>query len=225
MGNLRSRVSPWGASLRVKVAPSLLSADFSSLVQDIKRVEKAGADMLHVDIMDGHFVPNITIGPLVVKYMRKVTKLPLDVHLMIENPKKYINAFLKSGSDMITVHIEAASLKDIKAMRRALKAKGIKFGVSLNPATPLNKIKPALKFVDFVLVMSVNPGFGGQAFIPSVLAKIRELRKIFKKDIAVDGGINAFTGKKVRDAGANILAAGSYIFGAKNTKKAIDSLR
>ncbi|PIP19203.1 MAG: ribulose-phosphate 3-epimerase [Candidatus Omnitrophica bacterium CG08_land_8_20_14_0_20_41_16] len=212
-------------SPRIKVAPSLLSADFSSLAKDIKRVEKAGADMLHVDIMDGHFVPNITIGPLIVKYVRKVTKLPLDVHLMIENPKKYINAFLSAGSDMITAHIEVVSIKEIKAMAADLKAQGVKFGIALNPSTPLSRIKPVLKFVDFVLIMSVNPGFSGQVFIPSVLIKIRELRKIFKKDIAVDGGINALTGKKVRNAGANILAAGSYIFGAKNTKKAIDSLR
>ncbi len=211
--------------MKIKVAPSLLSADFSRLAEDIKRVERAGADMLHVDIMDGHFVPNITIGPVVVKYMRKVTKLPLDVHLMIRDPKKYLDPFVSAGSDMLTVHIETASLKEIKAMAKDLKKKGVKFGVSLNPATPLSKIEPALKYADFVLVMSVNPGFGGQAFIPSVVTKIRELRKIFKKDIAVDGGINAATGKLVRGAGANILAAGSYIFGAKNTKKAIESLR
>ncbi|MFA5311330.1 MAG: ribulose-phosphate 3-epimerase [Candidatus Omnitrophota bacterium] len=207
------------------VAPSLLSADFSALAKDIKRVERSGADMLHVDIMDGHFVPNITIGPVVVKYVRKATRLPLDVHLMIMNPEKYLDPFVAAGSDMLTVHIEVSSLKKIKAMSVKLRSKGVKFGVSLNPATPLSKIKPALKFVDFVLVMSVNPGFGGQAFIPSALGKIRELRGIFKKDIAVDGGINSETGKLVREAGANILAAGSYIFGAKNVKKAIDSLR
>ncbi len=212
-------------SPKVKIAPSLLSADFSSLAKDIKRVERAGADMLHVDIMDGHFVPNITIGPVVVKYMRKATSLPLDVHLMIEDPEQYINAFVQAGSDMITVHIETASIKEIEAMHRNLKSKGIKFGVSLNPATPISKIKPALKFVDFVLVMSVNPGFGGQAFIKSALTKIKQLRAIFEKDIAVDGGINAATGKLAREAGANILAAGSYIFGAKNTKQAIESLR
>ncbi len=210
---------------RPLVAPSLLSADFSALAKDIKKVERSGADMLHVDVMDGHFVPNITIGPVVVKYVRKVTRLPLDVHLMIRNPGKYLEPFVSAGSDMITVHIETVSLKEIKAMSSKLKGKGVKFGVSLNPATALNKIKPALKYVDFVLVMSVNPGFGGQAFIPSVLGKIRELRKIFKKDIAVDGGINSETGKLARKAGANILAAGSYIFGAKNVRKAIQSLR
>ena len=211
--------------MKIKIAPSLLSADFSVLAKEIKRVERAGADMLHVDIMDGHFVPNITIGPVVVKYMREVTSLPLDVHLMIENPKKYINAFVQAGSDMITVHIETVSVKGMQAMAKDLKSRGIKFGVSLNPATPIKNIKPVLKFVDFVLVMSVNPGFGGQVFIQSALAKIKQLRAIFRKDIAVDGGINAVTGKLARESGANILAAGSYIFGAKNTKQAIDSLR
>ena len=211
--------------MKIKIAPSLLSADFGVLAKDIKRVERAGADMLHVDIMDGHFVPNITIGPVVVKYMRKVTALPLDVHLMIENPGKYINAFVQAGSDMITVHIETASIKEIKAMAKNLKSKRIKFGISLNPSTPLDKIKPVLKFFDFVLIMSVNPGFGGQSFIPSALTKIKELRAIFKKDISVDGGINGVTGRLVREAGANILAAGSYIFGAKSAKQAIESLR
>jgi ribulose-phosphate 3-epimerase len=211
--------------MKIKIAPSLLSADFGSLAKDIKKVERAGADMLHVDIMDGHFVPNITIGPVVVKYMRKATALPLDVHLMIENPRKYIDAFVEAGSDMITVHIETVSAKEIKTIAQSLRPKRVKLGISLNPATPISRIKPVLKFVDFILVMSVNPGFGGQAFIPSAQSKIKQLRAIFKKDIAVDGGINALTGRLVREAGANVLAAGSYIFGAKNTKQAIDSLR
>jgi ribulose-phosphate 3-epimerase len=209
----------------IKIAPSLLSADFSRLAEDIRKVERAGADLLHVDIMDGHFVPNITIGPVVVKYMRRVTRLPLDVHLMIKNPRKYIAPFISAGSDMLTVHIETVSMKDIREVSRELKSNKIKFGISLNPATPLERIKPALRLVDFVLVMSVNPGFGGQAFIPSAVDKIRKLRSVFKKDIAVDGGINEQTGRLVKDAGANILAAGSYIFSAKNTKAAIDSLR
>ena len=202
-----------------------MSADFSKLALEVKKVEAAGADLLHVDIMDGHFVPNITIGPVVVKYIRKTTSLPLDVHLMIENPAKYIGAFIEAGSDMITVHIEVVSLKELTAIAKVLRKSGVKLGISLNPATPLAKIRKALPLVDFVLVMSVNPGFGGQAFIPSALGKIRQLRAIFKKDIAVDGGINNITGRLVRDAGANILAAGSYIFGAKNTRKAINSLR
>jgi ribulose-phosphate 3-epimerase len=175
--------------------------------------------------MDGHFVPNITIGPVVVKYIRKCTKLPLDTHLMIENPEKYVDAFVNAGSDMITVHIETVSLSKLKAIGAKLKRKGIKFGVSLNPQTAVSKIKPVLKYADFILVMSVNPGFGGQSFIPAALAKIRELRAIYKKDISVDGGINDATAKSVVKAGANILAAGSYIFGAKNKRLAIERIR
>ena len=211
--------------MKIKIAPSILSADFSCLAAELKKVQVAGADLIHVDVMDGHFVPNITIGPVVVKYMRKVTRLPLDVHLMIEDPAKYIDAFVKSGSDMITVHIETVNLKELVAIAKKLKAKGVKLGISLNPATPLAKIKKALPLVDFVLVMSVNPGFGGQEFIPGAINKIKQLRAIFKKDIAVDGGINEENARKVISAGANVLAAGSYIFGAKNTKQAINSLR
>ena len=211
--------------MRIKIAPSVLSSDFSKLGAELKKVERAGADLIHVDVMDGHFVPNITIGPVVVKYLRKATSLPLDVHLMIENPAKYVDDFVKAGSDMITVHIETLGLGELAAIAKKLKAKGVKLGISLNPATPLAKIKKTLPLVDFVLVMSVNPGFSGQAFIPGAIKKVKELRAIFKKDISVDGGINHQTAKLVRDAGANILAAGSYIFGAKNTKKAINSLR
>ncbi|MFA5093259.1 MAG: ribulose-phosphate 3-epimerase [Candidatus Omnitrophota bacterium] len=211
--------------MKIRIAPSILSADFSNLASELKKVSAAGADLIHVDVMDGHFVPNITIGPIVVKYLRQSTKLPLDVHLMIENPAKYVDAFVKAGSDMITVHIETASLNEIAAMGRKLKAQGIKFGISLNPATPIEKIKKTLALVDFVLVMSVNPGFGGQAFIPAAVGKIKQLRAIFKKDISVDGGINNSTVKLVKDAGANIIVAGSYIFGAKDIKQAINSLR
>ena len=211
--------------MKIKIAPSILSADFSCLALELKKVKFAGADLIHVDVMDGHFVPNITIGPVVVKYIRKSTKLPLDVHLMIKNPAKYVGAFVNAGSDMITVHIETVTIKQLAAIGKGLKKSGVKLGISLNPATPLAKIKKALPLVDFVLVMSVNPGFGGQAFIPGALGKIKQLRAIFKKDIAVDGGINLITGKQVRLAGANILVAGSYIFGAKNIKQAIDSLR
>jgi len=211
--------------MKIKVAPSILSADFSCLSAELKKVERAGAELIHVDVMDGHFVPNITVGPVVVKYLRKSTSLPLDVHLMIENPAKYIGAFVNAGSNMITVHIETVTLKELAAIARGLRKSGVKLGISLNPATPLNKIKKALPLVDFVLVMSVNPGFGGQAFIPQALKKIKQLRAIFKKDIAVDGGINKLTAKLVKNAGANVLAAGSYIFGAKNTKTAINSLR
>ncbi len=209
----------------IKVAPSILSADFSRLDREIKKVELAGADMLHIDVMDGHFVPNITIGPVVVKHIRKITKLPLDVHLMIEEPQKYIDEFIKAGSDMITVHIETISIKKLKACSLELKAKGIKRGVSLNPSTPLAKIRPVLDCVDFVLIMSVNPGFSGQGFIPSVLPKIKKLRAVFKKGIAVDGGINDRTAAQVIKAGADILAAGSYVFGAKDIRLAIERIR
>ena len=211
--------------MKIKIAPSILSADFSCLAAELKKVEVAGADLIHVDVMDGHFVPNITIGPVVVKYMRKATKLALDVHLMIENPVKYVDAFVKAGSDMITVHIETVNLKELADIARKLKSRGIKLGVSLNPATPIAKIRKTLGVVDFVLVMSVNPGFGGQAFIPQAIDKIKQLRLIFEKDIFVDGGINNITARLVKDAGANVLVAGSYIFGAKNTKEAINSLR
>ncbi len=211
--------------MRIKIAPSILSADFSCLQKEIKKVELAGADMLHVDIMDGHFVPNITIGPVVVKYIKRHTNLPLDVHLMVENPQEFIDAFVSAGSDMITVHIETITKAKIKALRNKLKAKGIKLGVSLNPNTPLAEIKGVLNLVDFVLVMSVHPGFSGQLFIPKVLPKIKELRAIFNGDIAVDGGINFENAKLTVDAGANILAAGSYIFGAKNVKRAIERIR
>jgi len=211
--------------MKIKVAPSILSADFSCLDKEIKKVEAAGADLIHVDVMDGHFVPNITIGPAVVKCIRRVTRLPLDVHLMIENPEKYVDRFVAAGSDMITVHIETIGSAKLKALSVKLKKKGIKFGISLNPATPLVKIKKVLNLVDFVLVMSVNPGFGGQAFIPQAVSKIRQLRSIFDADIAVDGGINEKTAKSVVKAGANILAVGSYIFSAKDARKAIERIR
>jgi ribulose-phosphate 3-epimerase len=211
--------------MKIKIAPSILSADFSKLGVELKKVKLAGADLIHIDVMDGHFVPNITIGPVVVKFMRQSTALPLDVHLMIQNPAKYVGAFVNAGSDMITVHIETVSVKELKVIAKGLKKSNVKLGISLNPGTPLVKIKPVLGLVDFVLVMSVNPGFGGQAFIPGAIDKITQLRAIFKKDIAVDGGINNLTAKLVKSAGANILIAGSYIFGAKNIKQAINSLR
>jgi ribulose-phosphate 3-epimerase len=211
--------------MKIKVAPSILSADFSCLGREIRKVELAGADMLHIDVMDGHFVPNITIGPLVVKYIRKVTSLPLDVHLMIDQPQKFLDEFIRAGSDMITLHIETLSSAKFKAQSAKLKSKGIKCGVSLNPNTPLNRITGLLKYADFVLVMSVFPGFGGQEFIPAVLSKIRQLRKIFAGDISVDGGVNDRVAGRLIAAGANILASGSYIFRAKDKKRAIERLR
>jgi len=170
-------------------------------------------------------VPNITIGPVVVKYIRKATSLPLDVHLMIENPRKYIDAFVKAGSDMITVHIETVSKSNIKYLKSKLNAKKVKLGVSLNPNTPFKEIKGVLRHVDFILVMSVYPGFGGQKFIGSVLPKIRKIRAVFGGDIAVDGGVNDKVAPGLIRAGANILAAGSYIFKAPDIKKAIERLR
>ena len=211
--------------MKIKVAPSILSADFSCLDREIKKVEQAGADMLHIDVMDGHFAPNITIGPVVVKYIRRVTKLPLDVHLMIEKPQNFIDDFVRAGSDMITVHIETISISNIKYQKSKLGKKGVKLGVSLNPNTPLSKIKDVLGFIDFVLVMSVNPGFSGQIFIPAVLPKIKQLRSLFDGDISVDGGVNGKVAGRIIKAGANILACGSYIFGAKNSKLAIERLR
>ena len=211
--------------MRVKIAPSILSADFSCLDKEIKRVERAGADMLHIDVMDGHFVPNITIGPIVVKDIRRITKLPLDVHLMIKTPEKFTDDFVRAGSDMITLHIETISNSKLRIQKAKLKARQVKLGISLNPDTPLARIKPTLKYVDFVLIMSVDPGFSGQKFIPQVLPKIKRLRSIFKGDISVDGGVNDKVAARLIKAGANILAAGSYIFGAKDAELAIKRLR
>ncbi|MGA2775766.1 MAG: ribulose-phosphate 3-epimerase [Candidatus Omnitrophota bacterium] len=210
---------------KIKVAASILSADFSCLDREIRKIEKAAADLIHVDVMDGHFVPNISIGPVVVKFIHKVSKLPLDVHLMIENPGKYVDAFVDAGADMITVHIEVISGLKLKALSSKLKKKGIKLGISLNPATPLGKVKKILNLVDFVLVMSVNPGFAGQEFILKAVQKIKQLRVLFNKDIAVDGGINERTAKLAVGAGANILAAGSYIFKSDNVRRAIERIR
>ncbi|MBI4707914.1 MAG: ribulose-phosphate 3-epimerase [Candidatus Omnitrophica bacterium] len=211
--------------MKIKVAPSILSADFSCLAEEVKRVENAGADLIHVDVMDGHFVPNITIGPLVVRALRKITALPLDVHLMIENPQKYVDRFIEAGSNMITMHIETIDVGSFKKLAGDLRNRKVLTGVSLNPDTGLEKIKPVLGDVDFVLVMSVFPGFGGQEFIQASVEKIKQLRAIFKGDISVDGGINDNTAKQAIAAGANILAAGSYIFAAKDVKQAIERIR
>ncbi len=207
------------------VAPSLLSADFSRLADEIRSVERSGADMLHIDVMDGHFVPNITVGPVVVRHIRKVTKLPLDVHLMIEEPERFIQPFADAGSNLLTVHAEALTRAGFLRIRRSLRRRGIRCGISLNPGTSLARIEPLLGLVDFVLVMSVVPGFGGQAFIPSVLPKIRRLREQYSGDIAVDGGINDRTAALAIKAGANVLAAGSYIFGARDVASAIERIR
>lgn len=211
-----------------KIAPSILSADFSILGDEIKAVEDAGADYIHVDVMDGHFVPNITIGPLVVEAVKPITKLPLDVHLMIENPDLYINDFAKAGSDIITVHAEAVN--HLHRSIQLIRDSGCSPAVSLNPATPLDVIEYILDDLDMVLIMSVNPGFGGQKFIPAVLPKIEKLKEMILKrgletDIQVDGGVNSKTIGDVSSAGANIFVAGSAIFNTDDYKEAIKVLR
>lgn len=209
---------------KVLIAPSILSADFSMLGDEIRAVDKAGADWIHIDVMDGHFVPNITIGPLVVKSIRPVTKLPLDVHLMIDNPGKYIESFARSGSDMITFHIESLG-EDPKEVIRLIRYFKKRVGVSVKPKTGLQALEPILQSVDMVLIMTVEPGFGGQEFIFDCLPKIECLRKIFKKDIQVDGGINELTAKEIIEKGANIIVAGNAVFGAKDYAAAIKKLR
>lgn len=209
---------------KIKIAPSLLAADFSNLSAEIAKVEKAGCDMLHIDVMDGHFVPNLTVGPFIVKAIRKVTALPLDVHLMIERPEKYIGDFVDAGADHITFHAEACH-GNLHEVVELVHSHAITCGVSLKPATPLSRIEESLPNVDMVLLMTVNPGFGGQAFMPEVLTKISELRDHFDRDIQVDGGINQETSKKAVSAGANVLVAGTAIFGKSDIKQAIELLR
>ena len=210
---------------KILVAPSILSADFSRLEKEVKSVEKAGADLIHVDVMDGHFVPNITIGPAVVKSLRKRTALPLDVHLMISDPWFFLDDFISAGSSLITVHSEVCSLALIKKIKAKLTANKVRLGISLNPGTPLKKLYKMLDFTDLVLLMSVNPGFGGQSFMPVVIPKIKALRKIFSKDIEVDGGITDKTAPLVIENGANVLVSGSYLFNSKNKTQAIRKLK
>ena len=210
------------------IAPSILSADFSKLGEEVKAVETAGADWIHVDVMDGHFVPNITIGPLVAEAVRSVTQLPVDVHLMIENPDQYIEDFAKAGSTFLTVHPEACC--HLHRTIRAIKDLGVKAGVSLNPATPLSAVEWVMEDVDLVLVMSVNPGFGGQKFIPQALQKIRDLKSMISARklnaiIEVDGGVNQDTIQSVSEAGANAFVAGSAIFGSPDYGETIGKFR
>lgn len=230
--------------LKIKVSASILSADFGNLKSEIKKCESAGVDMIHLDVMDGHFVPNITIGPVLLEAIRPLTKLPLDAHLMIENPGMYIDKFIDAGADIITLHAEcygkltAASngsgkfpkeLEKFDAQAasqdiRRIKARGKKAALTLNPGTPLC-IQDCLDELDLVLIMSVNPGFAGQKFMPTVLPKIAALRKIFSKDIEVDGGINEETAQQIVKAGANILATASYFFKSPDPASLVKALK
>jgi len=212
----------------LKIAPSMLSADFSRLGEEIRTVEAAGADLIHLDVMDGHFVPNLTIGPAVVASLRKVTKIPFDVHLMIENPERYIDAFAAGGSDIITVHVEAST--HLHRVITSIKEKGKKAGVSLNPATPLSAVEQILPEVDLLLVMTVNPGFGGQKFIEGMIDKIRRARNLVKVSnpavmLEVDGGITLANIRAVREAGADIVVAGASVFGSEDYGKTISEMK
>ena len=208
----------------VKIAPSILSADFANLGDEVRRVERAGADWVHVDVMDGVFVPNITIGPGVVKSIRPHTSLPLDVHLMIVRPENFVEPFAKAGADLITIHLEASErIKDTLLQVREL-GKGA--GISINPGTPFERVRPFMEHVDLLLVMTVNPGFGGQPFMPECLDKIRQARQYVDRhglgtEIEVDGGINAKTGRSSVGAGASVLAAGNALFSAPDMRKEI----
>ena len=212
----------------IKLAPSILSADFARLLEDVKKVEKAGCEYLHIDVMDGHFVPNITLGPGIVKSLRKDVNMVFDAHLMIENPDNYIKEFAYAGCDIIVVHQEACT--HLHRTIQNIKSHGIKAGVALNPATPIETIKYVLQDVDMVLLMSVNPGFGGQSYIPVVTEKIKELKALIDEmnldiDIEVDGGVKPSNIAEVVNAGANVIVAGSAIFNAGNIDEAVKSLR
>jgi len=212
----------------IKIAPSILSADFADLGGEIRRVAAAGADLIHVDVMDGHFVPNLTFGPPVVAAVRTVTGLPFDVHLMITNPQEMITPFIKAGADIVTVHAETAP--HLHRLVEAIREQGARPGVSLNPSTPLTAVEEVLDAVDLVLVMTVNPGFGGQKYIPAMTDKIRRLRRMIearqlKAEIEVDGGVTVANAREIEAAGADILVAGSAVYGAPDAAAAIRALR
>lgn len=211
-----------------KIAPSILSADFSKLGEEVLAVEAAGADWIHIDVMDGQFVPNITIGPGPVKSLRRITSLPFDVHLMIENPERYIDSFADAGSDVITVHVEAA--RHLHRAIAQIKERGVKAGVSLNPATPLIQVEPILGDIDVLLIMTVNPGFGGQKFITESLPKIKRARELVNSTAAgvaieVDGGVTLDNIKSIAEAGADIFVAGASVFGSANYRETIKAMK
>ncbi len=212
----------------IKIAASLLSADFADLKGEIKSIEQGGVDWLHLDVMDGHFVPNITFGPLLVEAVKRISSLPLDVHLMISDPMKYAPAFAKAGADWLTVHSE--TIPDLKPALEQIRKLGTKAGVSLNPGTPLAQISSVISQVDLILVMSVNPGFGGQSFMPEVLDKVRRLSEMKKQGqcpalISIDGGINPETSRQAREAGAEVLVAGAAIFKHQDRSAQIKAIR
>lgn len=210
------------------IAPSILSADGSKLGEEILAVEKAGADWIHVDVMDGNFVPNITMGPSIISSLRKITKLPFDVHLMIDNPDRYIESFYKAGADIITVHVEATN--HLHRIVDLIKSFDLRAGVSLNPATPLEQVEEIIHYIDLLLIMSVNPGFGGQQFIGTSLAKIARARKMLdgmprRPLLEVDGGVNLKNIGDVAEAGADVIVAGAAVFGTEDYQKTITSLK
>jgi ribulose-phosphate 3-epimerase len=212
----------------VKIAPSILSADFSNLQSDVKRAESGGADLIHIDVMDGHFVTNLTIGPVVVKGIRKATSLPFDVHLMISNPERYTKQFKDAGADIIVIHAEGQH--HLHGILQDIKKTGAKAGVALNPSTPLSSVEDVLSDIDMLVIMTVNPGFGGQKFIQSLVPKIKRARDLIEKeglnlDLEVDGGINVETAKLAVGAGANVLVAGNAVFGDRNIEENIKLIK